>query len=136
MVSRRLVRFIVVGGIGFLVDAGVLTLAVRHLYASVYEARALSFTMAVLATWLLNRTFVFATGEDASPILAEYGRYFTTQVIGALSNLLVFAALIEAFPRLASTPVVPLAVGAVLGALVNYAGSAWWVFRPKRRSNP
>jgi putative flippase GtrA len=53
-----------------------------------------------------------------------------------LSNLLVFTALIEAFPRLASTPVVPLAVGAVLGALVNYAGSAWWVFRPKRRSNP
>ena len=26
----------------------------------------------------------------------------------------------------------PLAAGALLGALVNYAGSAWWVFRPKR----
>jgi len=35
-------------------------------------------------------------------------------------------------PRLAATPVVPLAIGAVLGALINYAGSALWVFGAKR----
>lgn len=136
MVSRRFAKFIVVGGIGFAVDAAVLTLALRHLTSSVYAARALSFTTAVLCTWLLNRTFVFATGEDARPIAGEYARYLTTQVTGALSNLLVFAVLIEALPMLESMPVVPLAVGAVLGALVNYAGSAWWVFRPGRRENP
>jgi len=65
-------------------------------------------------------------------VAAEYGRYLTTQVTGALANLLIFVVLIELVPRLAATPVVPLAVGAVAGALVNYAGSAWWVFRPKR----
>ena len=133
MVSRRFARFIFVGGIGFLVDAGVLMLAVRYLTPSVYAARALSFTVAVFVTWLLNRTFVFATGQDERPIVSEYARYLTTQVMGALSNLLVFFMLIEAFPLLESSPVIPLAVGAVLGALVNYAGSAWWVFRPKRR---
>jgi len=58
-----------------------------------------------------------------------------TQVIAAVCNLAVFAALIEAVPRLVATPVVPLAAGAVLGAFVNYGGSTWWVFRHKPRPN-
>ena len=75
MAARRFAKFLVVGGIGFLVDAGVLTLAVRHLGASVYAARALSFSVAVLATWLLNRTYVFGTIGHSAPMGAEYGRY-------------------------------------------------------------
>ena len=132
MVSRRFGRFIVVGFIGFAVDAGVLVLALRHLTSSIFAARALSFATAVLVTWLCNRTFVFAATGSGVGIVGEYGRYLTTQVTGALANLLIFFVLIELVPRLAATPVVPLAVGAVAGALVNYAGSAWWVFRPKR----
>jgi putative flippase GtrA len=136
MAARRFAKFVAVGGIGFLVDAGVLTLAVRHLGASVYAARALSFSIAVFATWLLNRTFVFGTAGAGVPLGAEYGRYFVTQVVGAICNLAVFAALIEAVPRFVAMPVVPLAAGAVLGALVNYGGSAWWVFRHGARSHP
>lgn len=134
MVSRRFVRFLLVGCIGFAIDAGVLVLALRHVTSSVYAARALSFSLAVFVTWLVNRTFVFAAGAPGAGIVTEYGRYLATQVTGAVANLLVFVALIELMPRLADTPVVPLAVGAVAGALVNYAGSAWWVFRPRRPS--
>ena len=134
MVSRRFARFLLVGCIGFAVDAGVLVLALRHVTSSVYAARALSFTAAVCVTWLCNRTFVFVASGSGVAVVTEYGRYLATQVIGALANLLVFIVLIELIPQLAATPVVPLAVGAVAGALVNYAGSAWWVFRPKRAS--
>ena len=129
----RFAKFVVVGGVGFVIDAGVLTLALRELTSSIYAARALSFGSAVLATWLLNRLFVFDVDTRRS-LVAEYGRYFVTQTAGALSNLAVFVALIELMPRLAAAPVVPLAVGAALGALVNYAGSAVWVFNA-RRSN-
>ena len=132
---RRFAKFLVVGGIGFIVDAGVLTLALRHLTSSIYAARALSFSAAVVVTWLLNRTFVFSAG-DSGALVGEYGRYLTTQIVGAACNLAVFVALIEAFPGLASNPVIALAVGAVLGALVNYAGSLYWVFRPKRGPAP
>ena len=133
--SRRFAKFIAVGGVGFLVDAGVLTLAVRAFGASIYPARALSFSVAVFATWLLNRTFVFDNAGRGAPIVGEYSRYLVTQVIAAFCNLAVFAALIEVLPRLAATPVVPLAAGAVLGAFVNYGGSTWWVFRHKPRPN-
>jgi putative flippase GtrA len=132
MAWRRIAKFVIVGGVGFVVDAAVLTFALQRLTSSVYAARALSFTVAVIATWLLNRTFVFASG-DARTIAAEYGRYLSTQVAAALANLLVFIGLVEAIPALISMPVVPLAVGAVLGAIVNYMGSAHWVFAPKRR---
>jgi putative flippase GtrA len=128
---RRFARFIVVGGIGFLIDAGVLTLALHALTASVYVARALSFTTAVIATWLLNRMLVFDADAHVS-MIGEYGRYFATQVAGAVSNLGVFVALIAWMPRLGAMPVVPLAAGAALGALVNYAGSALWVFNARR----
>jgi putative flippase GtrA len=127
----RFAKFLVVGGVGFVIDAGVLTLALRELTSSVYAARALSFGSAVLATWLLNRLFVFDPGRRTS-LVAEYGRYLAMQVAGALSNLGVFVALIEMMPRLSATPVVPLAIGAVLGALVNYAGSVLWVFNARR----
>ena len=133
MQLSRVAKFAVVGGVGFAIDAAVLTLAVSEL-SSVYTARALSFSCAVLVTWLLNRLFVFAPDKRAS-LAAEYGRYLATQILGALTNLGVFVALIESIPHLAATPVVPLAIGAVLGALVNYTGSALWVFaaaRPRR----
>ena len=130
MPFRRIAKFAIVGAIGFAIDAGVLTLAVREL-SSVYAARALSFSCAVLATWLLNRLYVFEPDKRAS-LAAEYGRYLATQIAGALTNLAVFVALIESIPRLAATPVVPLAIGALLGALVNYAGSALWVFDATR----
>jgi len=109
----------------------VLTLALRYITPSVYVARALSFTVAVIATWLLNRAFVF-DGDAGGSIVAEYGRYLVTQVAGALANLGVFVALIGMIPRLGATPIVPLAAGAVLGALVNYAGAALWVFSARR----
>jgi len=124
---RRFARFIVVGGVGFLIDAGVLMLALRYVTPDIYVARALSFTVAVIVTWLLNRMFVF-DAEAGGSMVAEYGRYFATQVVGALSNLGVFVALIELVPRLGATPIVPLAAGAGLGAAVNYAGAALWVF--------
>ncbi|HKP66167.1 MAG TPA: GtrA family protein [Casimicrobiaceae bacterium] len=130
MQLRRIAKFAVVGGVGFAIDAGVLTLVMREL-SSVYMARALSFSCAVLVTWLLNRLYVFDPDKRAS-LAAEYGRYLATQIGGALTNLAVFVALIESVPRLATTPIIPLAIGAVLGALVNYAGSALWVFDATR----
>jgi putative flippase GtrA len=87
--------------------------------------------VAVIATWLLNRMFVFDADAGGS-MVAEYGRYFVTQVAGALANLGVFVTLIELMPRLGATPIVPLAVGAALAALVNYAGATLWVFNGKR----
>ena len=55
----KVLGFAVVGGVGFLVDGGILTLLSQVAHTNIYLARGASFSLATLATWLLNRTFVF-----------------------------------------------------------------------------
>jgi putative flippase GtrA len=129
-VRGELLRFAVVGVAGFVVDAGVLTLLVSLPWWNVYVARCVSFGLAVLVTWLINRRWTFASRSmsRASAAGTEYARYLVVQVIGALANLGVFVAVLAVQPALIRYPVVPLAIGAVAGLLVNYFGARSWVF--------
>ncbi|MEO8303954.1 MAG: GtrA family protein [Betaproteobacteria bacterium] len=134
-VPTGLARFALVGCVGFALDAGILT-ALVSLGFNVYASRAVSFTIAVLATWGLNRKWVFASGDgrQARGAGAEYLRYLLVQVVGALSNLGVFVAVLSIVPDLIRFPVIPLAIGAVAGFLVNFGGARFWVFaRPAAR---
>lgn len=123
----RLSRFTLVGGVGFMIDAGILTLLVNVLGFGHYGGRAISFTAAVTATWLANRYWVFRT--DASlDRRKEYTRYLAVQIAGAAINLCVYVLAIESLPHLARIPVVPLAIGATVALLFNYSASGRFVF--------
>jgi putative flippase GtrA len=129
-VRAEFVRFVAVGFVGFVVDAGVLTLLASFLGWNVYAARGVSFGIAVFVTWLINRRWTFGsrTMSGAAAAGAEYSRYLVVQVIGALANLGVFVGVLAIQPGLIRYPVVPLAFGAVAGLLVNYCGARAWVF--------
>lgn len=58
----------------------------------------------------------------------EYVSYVVVQVIGATINLLVFVVVIEFVKPLRSIPVIPLAMGAGVALLFNYAASRRFVF--------
>ncbi|MCB1955550.1 MAG: GtrA family protein [Rhodocyclaceae bacterium] len=124
---RRRLHFVVAGGIGFLVDAGILTLLVRSAGWGPVAARIPSFLTAVSVTWWLNRQWAFRDLRTLR-VGTEYRRYIAVQLIGALANLLVYAALIHVQPSLRATPVVPLAVGAIAGLAANYMLSRRFVF--------
>ncbi|MBV9911298.1 MAG: GtrA family protein [Sinobacteraceae bacterium] len=126
--SNAFIRFAAVGVIGFLVDAGVLTLLSRGWGMNLYLARCFSFGTASLVTFLLNRRFTF-TGERQQSAVKEYLRYMTVQSVGSLTNLAVFMVMVGLFPQFATTPVIPLAFGSAAGLIVNFAGSHFWVFR-------
>jgi putative flippase GtrA len=128
-IDSRIVVFAAVGGVGFAIDAGVLTVMMKLLGQNLYVSRLLSFSCASLATWLLNRSLTFRTATRNVDISSsEYARYVTVQIIGALINLLVFVLLVRLHPALSDIPVIPLAVGAVFGLLVNFAGTRFWVY--------
>lgn len=137
--SARFGAFAVVGGIGFLVDAGVLTALVNGFGINPYAARAVSFAAAVTATWWLNRSWTFGNRNEAcgdvpkatgvvSRIAAEYARYVGVQTTGALINLGVYALCVAADPALAAYPILPLAAGSAVALLYNYAASRRFVF--------
>ena len=125
--AKRLPKFASVGAIGFLIDAGILTVLMTGFGLHHYPARAISFATAVTATWYLNRRWVF----DRAAVKmsgSEYGAYFAVQIIGALINLGVFVLAIELSEDLANVPVVPLAMGAALALLFNFGASSRFVF--------
>ena len=131
--TKKLLYFAFVGGVGFIVDGGLLTLLSQVYVLDIYLSRLVSFSAATVTTWSLNRTLVFK--HDANPALRkrdEYGRYLVVQVGGALTNLLVFGLLIAAHPPLKAYPIIPLFVGAIFGLFINFTGSNYWVFRKRR----
>ena len=134
MSRAKLPGFVVVGAIGFLIDAGILTLLMTGFGLDHYSARAISFTVAVTFTWYMNRRWVFEK-STASMSGREYSSYLVVQVIGAVINLSVFVAVIEIVPTLTNLPVVPLAVGAVAALLFNFSASSRFVFSESRDSN-
>jgi putative flippase GtrA/SAM-dependent methyltransferase len=125
----KLARFAAVGSIGFLIDASILTLLVNGVSFGHYSARAISFPLAVTATWYGNRRWVF---EPTVRMSAEYARYFSVQIAGAVLNLGIYVVVIELVPSLAVWPVVPLAVGAAAGLCFNFVMSRAFVFRASR----
>lgn len=129
---RRFIFYVVIGGIGFLVDALLLSLATYVFSVDPYTARALSFPPAVLITWLLNRHLVFYSTADSKKTKAyEYGRYFSVQTVGALINFTVYVVFLALWPTLKPWPVIALAAGSAVALLFNYFAAKCWVFKPK-----
>lgn len=118
------------GGLGFVVDATILSTLV-HVYGwSHLSARAVSFAAAVTVTWYCNRRWVFARTADRA---REYGAYFSVQAIGAVLNLGTYVLVVAMYPPLARLPLLPLAAGALVALLFNYSGASRWVFAARRR---
>lgn len=127
---RKLARFAAVGSLGFLIDASILTLLVNGFSFGHYSGRAISFSLAVTATWYANRRWVF---EPTARMSAEYARYFSVQIAGAVLNLGIYVVVIELAPSLAAWPVIPLAVGAVAALGFNFVMSRAFVFTADRQ---
>jgi putative flippase GtrA/ubiquinone/menaquinone biosynthesis C-methylase UbiE len=130
--TRGFTRFALVGGLGFLVDASVLTLLVNGLDKNHLSARAVSFALAVTVTWLANRHWTFEPTQHRGK---EYAGYITTQIVGAVINLGIYVVLIALFPDLAKTPVIPLACGALVALIFNFFAARRFVFQAIRQTD-
>lgn len=125
-------RFVLVGGIGFLVDAAVLAVCVHWAGWAPLFARVPSFACAVTATWGLNRHYTFAQ-RRRHRTHAEYARYVFVQCLGAALNYGVFGACIASSPLARAYPVLALAVGSAVAMGFNFWAMQWLVFPASAR---
>lgn len=123
--TPEVVRFLLVGATGFVVDGSVLLLLVHAGGASRFAARIPSFLVAVTATWWLHRHFTFARARDTTPSIREWLRFVLANVLGNGLNLGIYWVLIGWFGWGVLSA---LAVASVVAAAVNYGMSARWVF--------
>jgi peptidoglycan/LPS O-acetylase OafA/YrhL/putative flippase GtrA len=125
---RQVLRYGLVGGLGFLVDAGLLY-ALVALGANPYGARVASFAAAVTVTWALNRSWTFEQRRRAGAGRSYVG-YAVVQVTGALANFLIYTGVLHFLAPTPGNAVLALACGAVVGLAVNFTG-ARLVFTPR-----
>ena len=120
-------EFVVVGGIGFVVDAIILSTLIHLLDVNPYLARLFSFSGAVTVTWLLNRVWTFSRTMTAKKG-SEYTRYIMVQTCGWVINFSVYAICISVSDIMIAFPVLALAVGSIVAATFNFLGARHFVF--------
>lgn len=121
----RLVRFGVVGALGFVVDVAVLY-GLARLGVGWLIGRAASWLAAATFTWAVNRSFTFAVAVP--PTIREWATFLAANSLGGLVNYAIYAGLLVGVPGVAEHPVVGVAIGSVAGMLVNFAMSSRFVF--------
>jgi len=119
---KRFGKFVLVGGAGFGVDAGILLLLSS--FVGIDLARAVSFAMAMLTTWQLNRRITFS-GQSRYSKLRELRHYIVISFMASGINLGCFYALIHGTSL---TPLPALIVSTALSMFVNFFGYTKFVF--------
>lgn len=128
---RTLRNFVVIGGIGFFIDALMLTAIIQLAQWPPWRARIPSFAAAIAVTWLLNRRHTFA-GRGLQSRSVDAMLYGCIQTGGALLNFATFSTCLWYFPQLGRMPVVPLAIGAAVGLFFNFTLSSGLLYARQR----
>lgn len=121
----RFLRFGLIGGLGFVVDAGMLILLMEA-GASPFAARACSIALAVFVTWRLNRAITFGQSTDGQ--LREAGRYALVALSVAALNYGLYATILFFIPS--CLPVLAAAISTACCMLASFTGYGRFAFRP------
>jgi putative flippase GtrA len=128
----RLLRFGLVGVLGFLVDAGVLHGLVFGYGVNLFLGRAVSFVCAASTTWAVNRAVVFAAGvKSRGGLYVEWARYFGASIAGGAVNYAAFAIAVELSETVRRNPSIGVGIGSMAGMAVNYVLYSGFVFRSR-----
>ena len=121
---QKLSRFGLVGGIGFVIDAG-LTTTLIHAGLDPFSARVIAIAFAMLVTWRLNRAITFGASDTSQK--SEGVRYFAVALAAAAANYAAYAVLMLTLPALIPAIAVALATG--VSMVVSYLGFSRFAFK-------
>ena len=127
-----LLRFCLVGTLGFLVDSGVLLFITTAGLAGARVGRLVSFLIAACVTWALNRRFTFRSQASTKSL----GPYVLLTGFGALLNVGVYWLWISVFGEAPAMLVLGVAAGSVAALAFNFMVSKYVVFRATSRETP
>lgn len=127
--NHELALFAVGGLIGFVVDAGVVTLLVRFAHFSPYVGRVISFLLAATVTWWWNRSHTFAARQSGRSLTTEWLHWMALMSGGALVNYGAYVVCLIEFPSWHQWPALAVAVGSVFAAFVNFVSARTLLFR-------
>jgi putative flippase GtrA len=125
----QLVRFGVVGGLGFVVNLAVYTLCVHAIGVDYHVAAVIAWLVAVANNFVLNRHWTFDAGEGRAHFQAM--RFFVVSLVALGLSQLLLTLFVES-GGLAKVPAQALAVAASMP--LNFLGNKLWSFRSEAQS--
>ena len=124
---RHGLGFLVSGSTAFAVDALVLQLLTAVLGFHPIAARLAAISLAMVAGWLMHRTFTFAVPTPPSAI--EFVRYAGVAWTAAAVNYGVFVLIILARPH--TQPLAALVASSAAAMIFAYLGMRFAAFRQR-----
>jgi putative flippase GtrA len=124
---RHGLAFLISGGTAFIVDALVLKLLTSVLGLHPIAARLAAIALAMVAGWLMHRTFTFRV--TARPSLPEFLRYAGVAWTAAAVNYGLFVLIVLTYPAI--EPLVALVVSSAVGMVFAYLGLRFAAFRQR-----
>ncbi|HJU31816.1 MAG TPA: GtrA family protein [Hyphomicrobiaceae bacterium] len=117
--------FLISGGTAFAIDALALKLLTAWVGMHPIAARVLAIAVAMIAGWLMHRTFTFRTG--LAPTVAEFLRYIGVAWSSAAVNYAVFVAILLTRPS--TEPLIALVLSSAVAMVFAYLGMRLAAFR-------
>ena len=122
----QLVRFGLVGGVGFVVNLAVYTLCVHVVGLDYRVAAVLAWLVAVLNNFVLNRHWTFDARDGRARFQAP--RFLVVSLVALVFSLLLLTLLVE----VAGVAKLPAQALAVAGSMpLNFLGNKLWSFRTR-----
>jgi len=133
-IAEQLPAFVVIGVIGFLVDAAVTYLGAKYAGLSPELARPPGFIIATIVNFALNRWITFRHAR--SRLVRSFVRYSLVASAGLAVNYAVYSACVFVASRagVAVTPaILPLFIAAGSGVAmgITFVGFRFFAFRPR-----
>jgi len=125
--AGQLARFLVVGSVGFVVDAVALLLMVHVVGLSPIWSRIPSLILALTTTWWLHRSFTFRSPQRRAATAGEWLRFVLANGLGNALNLALYWIMVASGWSL----LIALTIASVVAVGINYSASVWWVFRSR-----
>jgi dolichol-phosphate mannosyltransferase len=119
----QLLKFVLVGGSGYVVNLAVFALAVEVLNLHHLAAASIAFLFAVLNNFWWNRHWTFGAADGHAGFQAA--RFFTVSVIAFFFAAALLEILIN---RAGVAPIAAQAISIVAATPLNFVGNKMWSF--------
>src|ERR1700761_7107538 len=127
--QQQFLKFSMVGGVGFVVDAGTYFILTHYLGGGLVSSRFVSSLVFGMSTTFLLNNFMTFRGHGSGSIFTRYLKFATANIIGNLLNIGTHAALVENLALFHSIPLLGVVAGTFVGLIFNFIGSKYFVFR-------
>ena len=127
--QQQFLKFSMVGGVGFVVDAGTFFVLTHYLGGGLVSSRFVSsLVFGMTTTFLLNSALTFR-GQGNGSVFSRYLRFAAANIVGNLLNVGTHAVLVENLSLFHRIPLLGVVAGTFVGLIFNFTGSKYFVFR-------